>query len=204
MNKYKSKLPIIVVLICFLLLSGVWYFFKKNASDTMAFKYDVPAETPDHLPEPTPTSEPKKNSIKVYIIGEVSNPGVYEMEEGARIEDVVNAAGGFTDMAYDRSVNLAAKVSDEQQIIIYNKDEADKGIVSSSQNGDNINSAKININKATEGELTRLTGIGEAKAKNIVQYREENGNFTSVEQIKNVDGIGDKLFEDIKDDITIR
>lgn len=194
MGKNKSKLLLIITLICFSLF-GIWFVYKKSSNDKLVFK-DAPASE-EPLLKPTP--EPEKNSIKVYIVGEVLNPGVYEAEEGARIEDVVAAAGGFTDMADDRNVNLAAKVSDGQQIVIYNKDERN---AFSGPDGNNIGSGKININTATAGELAELAGIGEAKANAIVKYREANGSFASIEAVKNVDGIGDKIFDGIKDSIT--
>lgn len=202
MKKDKSKLLIIITLICFSLF-GIWYMYKKTATDTLVFKNDIPTPTPDYLLKPAPTPTPEKNIFKVHIIGEIINEGVYEIEEGARIEDVVAAAGGFTDMAYNRSVNLAAKVFDEQQIIIYNKEEVANNANFFNENVKDSKPSKININTAAVDELTHLTGIGESKAKVIVKYREENGKFTSIEQIKNVDGIGDKIFDGIKDDIKV-
>lgn len=145
----------------------------------------------------------KVDNQKVYISGEVVNPGVYEIALGDRIEDIINYAGGVTEKANITYINLAEIVTDEQHIIIPNKEEANL-------NNDNTNTStnttrgKININKANISELTQLTGVGEATAGSIIEYRETNGKFNKIEDIKKVSGIGDKTFEKFKDEIDVK
>lgn len=151
------------------------------------------------------------NKIKVYITGEVKKPGVKELEEGARIEDVINLAGGITDLADISKVNLAYPLEDGQKICIPNvndKNEVDY-ISKENENGiiegiANENSSLININKADVDKLTELPGVGEALAQRIVSYREENGKFKSIEDLKNVSGIGEKKFESLKEYIVVK
>ena len=126
--------------------------------------------------------------IVVEIKGEVKNPAIYTMPENTRISDLVSIAGGFTSYADTLNINLATKLEDGM-IIIINKNE-------------NIDT-RVNINKATIEELMTLDGIGEAKAKAIIEYRNANGLFKTIEEIKNVSGITDKIFKNIKDKITI-
>ena len=126
--------------------------------------------------------------IVVEIKGEVKNPAIYTLPENTRISDLVSIAGGFTSYADTLNINLATKLEDGM-IIIINKNE-------------NLD-ARVNINKASLEELMTLDGIGEAKAKAIIEYRNANGLFKTIEEIKNVSGITDKIFKNIKDKITI-
>lgn len=147
----------------------------------------------------------KTNSkmITVYISGEVNKPGIITIEEGKRLSDAVKDLGDFTEYADLNRVNLAVKLVDEQHYIIPKIGEElqtqqtsnDDQSYSSSEN----QNKKININSATLQELDSLPGVGEATANKILKYREDNSNFKSIEEIKNVNGIGDKKYEDIKD-----
>ena len=171
------------------------------------------------------------NTLFVDIKGAINSPGVYELNENSRIIDLINKAGGLSENADTSIINLSKKLKDEDYIIIYTKDEVlnykDK-IISSKEiikeieekiicpNSDNvgcINNTKnnkteenenslININTASLEELETLSGIGENKAKKIIEYREKQ-KFNSIEDIKNVSGIGESLFEKIKDYITV-
>ena len=171
------------------------------------------------------------NTLFVDIKGAINSPGVYELNENSRIIDLINKAGGLSENADTSIINLSKKLKDEDYIIIYTKDEVlnykDK-IISSKEiikeieekiicpNSDNdgcINNKKnnkteenenslININTASLEELETLSGIGENKAKKIIEYREKQ-KFNSIEDIKNVSGIGESLFEKIKDNIAV-
>ena len=161
------------------------------------------AETQEHV------ENSEKNGVYVYICGEVANPGVYELSEDSRIYEAVDAAGGFTENAARESVNLASKVSDGMQITIYNKEEAaslpaGSGAAggSSGQNGTS-SSGLVNLNTATKEELMTLKGIGEAKAEDIIRYREKSGGFKKIEDIMKISGIKEAGFRKIKDDITV-
>lgn len=150
--------------------------------------------------------------IMVYIYGEINKPDVYKLDKGSRLCDLVNLAGGYTKKAAIY-LNLAAKLSDGQQIKVLSKEEY-KNIgepldgeseVLGEPSNDNVNdnSGKTNINTADTSELINLPGIGEIKAEAIVEYRDNNGAFKSIDEIKNVSGIGEALYERIKDKIIV-
>jgi competence protein ComEA len=151
--------------------------------------------------------ETKDNgSIYVYICGAVQNSGVYELNAGSRLYEAIDMAGGITDEADERYLNMARVLSDGEQVVVYTvaeaetlKDEEKLAAVQSKE----IKSGLININTADIKELTTLSGIGESRAKAIIDYREKNGAFNSIEDIKKVEGIKDGLFSKIKDNITI-
>ncbi len=149
-----------------------------------------------------------ENLIKVYICGSVKDPDVYEMEDGERVVDLLEKAGGPTDEACLDVVNLAQILIDGQRIYIPSNEEITSGstlFFSGNDYLDNnsLEAVVININRATCKELESLPGIGEVIAKNIVDYREKYGLFTKEEDLKNVKGIGEKKYETIKDMITI-
>jgi len=152
--------------------------------------------------------EEKKSMIKVYVTGEVNSPGVIELEEGARIEDAIEGAGGIKPEANLNDVNLAYEVSDGEKIYIPNLLDAtgtESAEETMMQTGLTSNSnKKVNINKATASELTSVPGIGESTAEKIIAYRNENGKFKAVEDIKNVSGIGASKYEKMKDYISIK
>lgn len=140
-----------------------------------------------------------EKKICVYIIGEVINPGVYMLEEGARVYNVVEAAGGLTENAAEKCINMAAALSDGEQIIVYSREEAESiGSV-----GTNPSSLVVNINTADKEMLMTLPGIGEARASDIIKYREKNGAFQKIEDIMKVPGIKDAAFQKIEDLITV-
>lgn len=143
------------------------------------------------------------NKITVEIKGEVKNPDVYEIDDGSIIRDLINMAGGLTQEANIDGINRAEKLRANQLIVIPNNDNANNNIGSSSVSTGGSSDGIININTATLSELQNITGVGEVKAQSIISYREKNGGFKSIEEIKNVDGIGDKTFEKIKDQISI-
>ena len=136
----------------------------------------------------------------------MKNPGVYKMKIGDRVNDAIQAAGGLTENAEKSKINLATKLKDEMKIHIYKIGETNKDSSNESSDDNNKsdgnNSKLININTASKEELCKLTGIGENKAKLIIEYREKN-KFTKIEDITKVSGIGKKTFEKIKNDITV-
>ncbi len=163
--------------------------------------------------ENTETVEEEEDyKIVIHITGEVNNEGIIEIKEGGRISDAIEEAGGLTKEADLERVNLAYELEDGQKIYIPNKKDKDieeyvtEGVDDIvlpdelSKAGDGL----VNINKASSEELQELDGIGEALAENIIAYRENNGKFKNIEDIKNVSGIGDSKYEKIKDNIKIR
>lgn len=148
-----------------------------------------------------------ESSIFVYVCGAVREPGVVELTEGSRVYEAIQKAGGMTEEAADFAVNQAALLEDGQQITVPTTEEAkgwtpEEG-VQSAVPGQADSERKVNINQAAAEELMTLPGIGESKAEGIIEYRESAGGFQSVEEIKNVSGIGDAVFERIKDRIVI-
>lgn len=149
------------------------------------------------------TKKEEKESIKIVvdIKGEIKNPNIYWLEEGCIIEDLINVAGGITEEGDLSKINRAQKLNDHEVVIIPNINDKESEIESIISSSNNEN--KVNINTASINELDTLSGIGPSKAEAIIKYREENGTFKSIEEIKNVTGIGEALFEKFKENITI-
>lgn len=158
--------------------------------------------------------EKESSQMIIDIKGEVNSPGTYEFEENKRVIDAINKAGGLTKKADTEDINLSEKLTDEMLIIIPSKEEKEKQekeITSNSNNASTNESVshtqtsdgKISINTANISELTKLSGIGESKARSIIEYREKNGKFKTIEDIKKVSGIGNSTFDKIKDNIKI-
>lgn len=157
----------------------------------------------------TTEDEPEKienETIKVYVTGEVKNQGVIELEQGSRIVDAIEKAGGQTEEANLKNVNLAYELEDGQKIYIPNKSEENTNeITDDGVTGiDSKENDTININKADEKELQELNGIGESLASSIIKYREDNGKFKNIEDLKNVPGIGESKFSNIKEKIKVK
>ncbi|HEX8923424.1 MAG TPA: helix-hairpin-helix domain-containing protein [Patescibacteria group bacterium] len=162
---------------------------------------------------PTAAAE-EKNEIEVDVEGEVIHPGVYKLKKGDRVKEALVAAGGLA-LKADRkwvevNINQAELLKDGQKILIPSEgDRKEINLKSDSLNtkvlgvSSQIKSKTININSASLEELDTLPGIGPSLAQRIINYREEKGGFKSAEEIKLVSGIGDKLFEKIKDEIEI-
>ncbi len=152
----------------------------------------------------------KDKIIVVEIKGEVKKPDVYELDENSIVKDLIDKAGGLTENADLTNINRAKKLQSHELIYIGNKNDAqlNKGNPSIAELG-NSSAVKgssngiVNINTADTEELKTLNGIGDAKAKNIIDYREQNGGFKSIEDLKNVTGIGDKMFEKIREQVTV-
>lgn len=206
-----------------LVLSGVIFVLYRNNKESNEEVIDIFKEEENNLDEEKVEELPKEekkeevSTVIVDIKGNVNNPGVYEVENGKRVNDVINMAGGLTIDADTSNINLAKMVTDEMTIVIYSKEEVlekyksevcicdcpyitnDACITETTTEEKNL----ININIASIDELMNLPGLGEAKAKSIIEYRNKNGNFTSIDSIKEVSGIGEAIFEKIKDYITV-
>ncbi|WP_455721095.1 helix-hairpin-helix domain-containing protein [Agathobacter sp.] len=147
----------------------------------------------------------------VYICGSVANPGVYYMDHGTRICDLVDMAGGMTAEACTNYWNLAEELYDGRMIYVPTAKEIEDNFSpelwdrdgGQSAGESNTSSGKVNINTATKEQLMTLSGIGESKADSIIKYRTENGSFSAVEDITKVSGIGEAMLNKIKDDITV-
>lgn len=165
-------------------------------------------------PEPLQAEEliPVQTEVFVYVCGEVAKPGVYAVSPEARIIDAVTAAGGLTEDALEGAVNLAANVTDGMEVYIPGEDDDTGGFqVYTGFAGNTVTASvfgpaepsdgKININTAGSDELTKLSGIGESRAADIIAYRESAGGFSKIEDIMKVPGIKDGIFNRIKDKI---
>ena len=144
-----------------------------------------------------------ENTIVVYICGAVKENKVITLKENSRICNAIDAVGGLTSEADLTNINLAYILEDGEKIYIPKKGEEIDNSSSSSYNS-STSTNKININKATQTELETVPGIGPSTALKIIDYRKENGKFNSIEDLKNVSGIGDSKFENIKEYISIK
>ncbi len=214
----------------FLIFLCIWYAFffkrkddnKKNPGLNETSKYGEIEE--DGITEAnyteivtaSPTPIPK---IYVFLCGSVKNPGVYGVEKGSRINDLLNEAGGFTDYADKNYLNLARELADGERIYVpsvFETDELDTkdNILGAGANKpvteENVNmdpeaeDSLININTADKEALVALPGIGESRAADIIEYRKKIGNFKSIEEIKNISGIGESVYARIKNYICVK
>ena len=199
-KKIKLALTIAIGIIAIVgIIKAVDIYYEKNNTEQISISNFIENETED---------EKDNTKIKVYITGEVKNQGVIELEEGDRIADAIEKAGGQTEQASLKDVNLAYQLEDGQKIYIPNINDTETEIIDDGASGVvddvTIKQTVVNINKADEKELQSLNGIGESLATSIVQYRKENGNFETIEDLKNVPGIGDSKFENIKEYIKVK
>lgn len=151
-----------------------------------------------------PSNQPivKQASIYVHVVGEVASPGIYEVDSGSRLVDVIFAAGGFGKNADQASINLAREVTDGEQVVVFKVGAAPQLIGSVGTSGA-AGSAQISLNRATQAELEALPGVGPALAGRMIDWRTANGGFKKKEDLLNVSGIGDKLFAGIKNQVTL-
>lgn len=154
------------------------------------------------------------NKITVDIEGAVKNPGVYIVDENLRLDNLIKIAGGLNEIAEIKGLNKAMKLKDEGYYYIFSIGEENDGELTVYNSGvgysttgeaaSDSSDGKININTASIESLQQIPGIGEVKAISLVEYREKNGGFKSIDEIKNISGIGDKTFEKLRDYIDIR
>lgn len=210
MNNKKEIIKLIILII--IILGIIIYFFisYKNTRKEYIYSNIFTEEIVEEINSLEEDNKVVLGKIKVYVTGEVNNPGVIELEEGARIEDAINLSGGATIIADLSKVNLAYTLEDGQKLYIPSINDEEDITYLTKENGDGVieeneeNNEKININTASISELTNLPGVGEALAQRIIDYRNENGKFKDIEDLKNVSGIGDKKFESLKEYIIIK
>lgn len=228
MKKIKKNLKWVTILIL-VAIAVICILLKRQLK-----KESLPKEKEEEIQRVEEIVEPdeeEKNIFYIDIKGAVVNPGVYEIEEGKKVIDVIQLAGGFSENADSSLINLAKMVSNEMVIIVYTTEEVKKvqeeeiaKVVDNqcicpaikndacliqeeeTKTEEQVKTEiknKININIASLEELQTLTGIGESKAEAIIKYREEHGTFQKIEELLEVSGIGEALYEKIKDDITV-
>ena len=215
-KKYKYLILSGIIILIMILGSVMVYLFKESESKEIIDEDNINVMEEVQVEEEK--EEVKEKTITIDVKGEVNKPGVYELPVGSRVIDAIKISGGTTTKADTSMLNLSKVLADENVIIVYNKysqqsikyvekecncDACINNSNVSSGSSENSTSQKISINKATKEELMNLKGIGESRAIDIINYRNANGLFKSIEDLKQVSGIGDKLFEKIKNQITI-
>ena len=194
-NLNKKQKIIFIGMFVIMITTIIYYFMQQNTETELEITENI--EDIENI---------NTEEIIVHITGCVEQEGIVKLKEGARIADAIEQAGGVTSDADMKKINLAYKLKDGQKIYIPSNIEEEAvtithgvGVVVEEQQQEE----KININTATQTELETLSGIGPSTALKIIQYREENGYFSDIEDIKDVPGIGESKFEAIKDSICV-
>lgn len=199
-ERLKKFLPLILATLATVFVLAI-YFSQSNNEQADAWEENESAF--QQATEDSEKTTEETGKIIVDIKGEINKPGVYELEGDARVKEVILEAGGLTKQAEEKQLNLAEKLQDQQMIYIPNKEEAEEmAIDGDKETGDN-NEDMIDINAADINELQKISGVGPAKAQAIVDYREENGAFESVDELNEISGFGEKTVEKLRDSIKI-
>ena len=197
---HLTNLKTVIVLAIGLGVCIVGLLYVNYRSDTdEVFKTNLTDDVTES--EVSTEASTEDTTIVVYITGEVKKPDVYSLAAEARLVDLIDKAGGFTDKAYIDDLNLAQVLNDGEKYVVQNvenetENESDNAVTDEEE-------GLVNINTADLAELDSLPGVGEKIAENIIAYRDKWGSFDSIEEIKEVEGIGDGIYDRIKDSITI-
>lgn len=223
MTRFNKKQKIIIgIFIVVVAIVAIYYSYKQeNNFLEQTENLEIENQAKEGAEESEETTE--KEKIIVHISGAVQNEGIVELESGSRVADAIEKAGGLKENAYMDEINLAYQLEDGEKIHIPTIEEQKEkenqeskvenesatgsdGTTSRSSNSsiNNGSQTKININTATEEELDTLPGIGPSTATKILDYRKEKGKFKTIEEIKEVSGIGESKYEKIKDKITVK
>ena len=203
---------IIVICACLGLTLGGFFLLKPSSQTSVKetnLQAEVAAVSKDSSSEKEIKKEEKEESpeqdlITVDVKGAVKSPGIYDLPVGSRVHDAVQKAGGLTEEADSKSLNLAQKVSDEALVYVPTKgEEAASQQVASGTTPSTSKDKKVNLNKASLEELKQVKGLGGKRAQDIIDHREANGKFKSVDELKKVSGIGAKTIEKLKDYVTV-
>lgn len=189
------------------------FFLLKPTSQTSVKESNLQAEVAAVSKDSSSDKEVKKEEkdespeqdlITVDVKGAVKSPGIYDLPVGSRVHDAVQKAGGLTEEADSKSLNLAQKVSDEALVYVPTKgEEAVSQQTASGTTSSTSKDKKVNLNKASLEELKQVKGLGGKRAQDIIDHREANGKFKSVDELKKVSGIGAKTIEKLKDYVTV-
>ena len=208
----KIKEYKIIVICAGLGLALGGFFLIKPSSQTSVKETNLQAEvaavSKDSSSEKEVRKEEKEDpleqdQITVDVKGAVKSPGIYDLPVGSRVHDAVQKAGGLTEEADSKSLNLAQKVSDEALVYVPTKgEEAASQQAASGTTPSTSKEKKVNLNKASLEELKQVKGLGGKRAQDIIDHREANGKFKSVDELKKVSGIGAKTIEKLKDYVT--
>lgn len=209
--EYVKKGSVFIIVVIGLIVFGIFTFTKEKEAVMQEVDHDlltmIEIEEEKNDEQDEQMEEEERSTIVVDIKGEVKKPGVYEVNRHHRVMDVISLAGGLTEFADERHINLAQKLEDEMVIYVPKEGEDTTDIAALPVGQTVISSASdevgVRVNEASSEELQTLQGIGPAKAEAIIQYRDENGPFQQVEDLLNVSGIGEKTLDNIRDDIVI-
>ena len=202
-----------IIVICTglgLLVGG--FFLLKPVPQTPVKETNLQAEvaavSKDSLSEKDLKKEEKEEPVEQDLItvdvkGAVKSPGIYDLPVGSRVNDAVQKAGGLAEEADSKSLNLAQKVSDETLVYVPTKGEEASQQSGSGATSSTSKEKKVNLNKASLEELKQVKGLGGKRAQDIIDHREANGKFKSVDELKKVSGIGAKTIEKLKDYVTV-
>ena len=209
----KIKEYKIIVICAGLGLALGGFFLLKPTSQTSVKETNLQAEVAAVSKDSSSEKEIKKEEkdesaeqdlITVDVKGAVKSPGIYDLPVGSRVHDAVQKAGGLTEEADSKSLNLAQKISDEALVYVPTKgEEAASQQAASGTTPSTSKEKKINLNKASLEELKQVKGLGGKRAQDIIDHREANGKFKSVDELKKVSGIGAKTIEKLKDYVTV-
>ncbi len=226
--RHRKKIILTIIAVVLLLVFGTlgFVFSEEDVliSDSNNVNFDINKEEDKEIEETE--DEVLNDYVQFDVKGEVNAPGTYKLENGLRVIDAINQAGGLTNNADTSLINLSKKVTDEMVIIVYSTEEIanyiqtkeneniEQELCSSNSelkndaciDNDNIMESVtgvININYASMEELMTLPGIGEGKAQDIIDYRSEHGLFSVIEDLMNVSGIGESTFASLKENITV-
>ena len=206
LKKYKSVVVLGAILV--MAIGAFLVLQQKPEAKTTDFPTVTTTTASQESTEETSSESPERETILVDVKGAVQSEGVYELPSTARVNDAVKAAGGFSDLADKKSVNLAQKLSDEAVVYVASQGE-NVSVVQpatsspTARDSGSENTEKINLNTATVADLTTISGIGEKRANDILAYRDSQGGFSSVDDLNNVSGIGDKTLENIRPYVTV-
>ncbi|MEZ7602098.1 helix-hairpin-helix domain-containing protein [Streptococcus sp. 27098_8_91] len=207
-EKIKEYKIIVICVSLGLVLGG--FFLLKPVAQTPAKESNlqseviaVPKDSTDEKEDGNQKEEVvEQDLITVDVKGAVKTPGIYDLPVGSRINDAVQKAGGLTDNADNKSINLAQKISDEALVYVPTKEEATSQATQSNASNSKENK-KVNLNKASLEELKQVKGLGAKRAQDIIDHRDSNGKFKSVDELKKVSGIGAKTIEKLKEYVTV-
>ena len=207
-EKIKEYKIIVICASLGLVLAG--FFLLKPVTQTPAKETKVQTEVTTVPKDSTDEKEDgnqkeevvEQDLITVDVKGAVKTPGIYDLPVGSRINDAVQKAGGLTDNADNKSINLAQKISDEALVYVPTKEEATSQATQSNASNSKENK-KVNLNKASLEELKQVKGLGAKRAQDIIDHRDSNGKFKSVDELKKVSGIGAKTIEKLKEYVTV-
>ena len=201
---HRNRIKMICFTIGFTMMALLAGCSGKQDARTVELSEAKEGSVAEEKEEETEESAIEENEeIYVHVCGKVNQPGVYCLPAGSRLYEAIEAAGGLKEGAAAESLNQAQEAQDGQQIYVPSIEEASGGEASEAGVPAGASDGKMNLNTAAKEQLMTLTGIGEAKAAAIIRYREENGGFRSIEELMEVEGIKEGVFNKIKDQIKI-